>query len=488
MLDDLAFVIYRYRDRDLCDLVEELWTYRLMPRFFQALSQLASLRTLAWIDEVSPALNDDLASEVARILGKYRTITRIDCPCCQCTANSRFVKQVDNGDSASVLCYLCEACGNILRVVPIAESGMREELASQVNQMPAAPLQVRPPREPIPDPVEEMISQLSVRVEHLLSRSNFDLDGVAPFGKAALDRLCDVSVNDFLSHRGSGAVPLQELREKLLRFGRTLKGDEKFLEDYLATHFLNAIYAALDDDQPRLKFAAWLEDNGMPQGELIRTQIELEHVAEVDPRFPELKRRESDLLGYYSWRWLGRFYDCCELGPITFRRGFPEKVDVEPQSDDLCIISDLLNAFPTICSVRFKCVDLKHQADFYDDPKEHYAGILRQPWLRKISTLCIAGNCIEDPSVIAIAESKHATSLRMLNLSRNNIGNLGADKLASSPYLTELRELNLEENPIDDEAASRLRHRFGDRVKLRYGWRPTTSKWWAAEHGHQGED
>src|SRR5262249_3928589 len=90
--------------------------------------------------------------------------------------------------------------------------------------------------------------------------------------------------------------------------------------------FLQAILEDPEDDTPRLVYADWLEENGQPErGEFIRIQIELEPMAEDDPRRPDLQKRGQGLLNAHGRAWLeevtawGRKY-------ALFRRGFVHEV------------------------------------------------------------------------------------------------------------------------------------------------------------------
>jgi uncharacterized protein (TIGR02996 family) len=68
---------------------------------------------------------------------------------------------------------------------------------------------------------------------------------------------------------------------------------------------LAAICAQPDDDQARLVYADWLEENGKPErGEFIRAQIERARLATVqDPRWTKLKKREQALLAADGESW-----------------------------------------------------------------------------------------------------------------------------------------------------------------------------------------
>ncbi len=68
--------------------------------------------------------------------------------------------------------------------------------------------------------------------------------------------------------------------------------------------FLQSIIEAPDDDTPRLVYADWLDDHQVPaRAEFIRLQCSLDKMAANDPRRPELRDREQELLRHYGWAW-----------------------------------------------------------------------------------------------------------------------------------------------------------------------------------------
>ena len=467
MSTDLLFLVYQHRDMDFTALIEELWTYRQMADFSRQVQRLAEYAASPYQgnDGCIP-LHDALAKRVANVLNDQAERIRIDCPyCCQVT-KSRYVQQVDEDSPTSVLGFLCEQCGNVIRMRLLADVTLQRQNNSQGES--EVTLLARPPRPPQPptlEPIDKLRAQLSVRIQSILS-FGFDIDPMS----CSVDEICQFSAEEFVAQRNAGPVPLQELREKLAEIGRCLRGDEDPL--------LNAVYSAPHDDQLRLDYAARLDGYDPPRADFIRIQIELAKLDDSDERYSELKRRESDLLEFYGWQWLGGLHDTYEFGGTVFHRGFLAEAQVDPGSHKPDVVAMVLAKFPTIHKLRFGCNSHKisEQNDFCDTPKDHYPTILGQSWLRQISDLSLSSTCIEDNVAMAIAESEHAVNLRRLDLGYNNIGNAGGDALATSPHLNDLRELDLTENPIDGASASRLRERFGDRVRLRFGRHPTLSK------------
>jgi uncharacterized protein (TIGR02996 family) len=126
----------------------------------------------------------------------------------------------------------------------------------------------------------------------------------------------------------------------------TFPSAERFMPEEV--ELLAAVLREPDADAPRLAYAAWLRRAGGPanlaRAELIGVQTEIEGVAEEDRRWPELARRERELLGRWAavWekplrdlllpslfrpaRWLrARLFG--RGGAWRFHRGFIEEID-----------------------------------------------------------------------------------------------------------------------------------------------------------------
>jgi len=119
------------------------------------------------------------------------------------------------------------------------------------------------------------------------------------------------------------------------------------------TALLKAVIEFPHDDPPRLAYADVLEKTGLPgdsaRAELIRTQIQLEHVRDSDRDWPKLAGRERELLAEWgpTWekplrdllnpsmlrpaRWLkARLFG--KGGSWKFHRGFIEEIDTSAAS------------------------------------------------------------------------------------------------------------------------------------------------------------
>ena len=78
-------------------------------------------------------------------------------------------------------------------------------------------------------------------------------------------------------------------------------------------------------DEPRLRYAAWLEDQGEPLGEFIQVQCRLADAPDSEIAW-EWERREQELLADHEDEWAGELRGLVDWW--TFRRGFIEEIAV----------------------------------------------------------------------------------------------------------------------------------------------------------------
>ncbi len=92
-----------------------------------------------------------------------------------------------------------------------------------------------------------------------------------------------------------------------------------------------AVFAAPDEDHPRLEYAQWLETNGdSARAELIRVQIAIARRDLVSTeQSAELESRERALLTVHGTRWLGYDLGHSAQWQAIFRRGFVEELWLE---------------------------------------------------------------------------------------------------------------------------------------------------------------
>src|SRR5688572_4626752 len=87
--------------------------------------------------------------------------------------------------------------------------------------------------------------------------------------------------------------------------------------------FLQDIIAHPEDDAPRLIYADWLDEHGLPaRAEFIRLQCRSAALSPTDPEFAELKRRERALLAKHKKQWAGEIVK--RVWRMEWSRGFVE--------------------------------------------------------------------------------------------------------------------------------------------------------------------
>ncbi|MBX9681361.1 MAG: TIGR02996 domain-containing protein [Gemmataceae bacterium] len=193
--------------------------------------------------------------------------------------------------------------------------------------------------------------------------------------------------------------------------------------------------AILDDpasNELRSLYAGWLEAEGDPLGDFIRTQCALAEAASDDPNALALEQREQDLLAAHEAEW------ACELPNHvhwwTFRRGFVHE------------ISASAGAFVASAPRLFRMAPI--QVVHLDGVRDCIDSLAASPFLKRIRFLDLSDNMLGNRSLRVLAQSPWLTNLQGLNLSSSLLSDAGLAALVASPYLTNLEELYLCDNRI----------------------------------------
>jgi uncharacterized protein (TIGR02996 family) len=233
--------------------------------------------------------------------------------------------------------------------------------------------------------------------------------------------------------------------------------------------FLEAILDDPDDEGLRLIFADWLEEQGQPRGEFIRTQCTLAGLPADDRRRRALEARERQLLARHRDEWLGPLRSLAYLW--GFRRGFAEEVTLPAESfldhgdtffrSTPVLLARLLNSAgdPRLEKLAHSPYLGRLTALHLTDNRIGNAGLvtlLDAADLGRLTTLRLGNNELGDTGMQALAECPHLTGLTTLNLQKNGIGNAGAYALAMSPHLGGLTALYLGDNQIGPAGAQAL--------------------------------
>jgi uncharacterized protein (TIGR02996 family) len=232
-----------------------------------------------------------------------------------------------------------------------------------------------------------------------------------------------------------------------------------------------------DDDAPRLVFADWCEDNGMPdRAEFIRAQVCLEAIRRAFP-VPDREALESALYGITSgWTCAGdsperrqaafrarRLLDAHEsewvrsLGgagkrEVGWSRGFVEVVDADPAVLEASG-SDLFDLHPIR---RLLLTGMSGNL-----------GALRLiPAENRLRALELLLDDINHDALLKLPGFTHLGGLEELSLMFNRLRDSSIPFLCSEPFFQRLSLLRLTGNQFTQEGRDRLREHFGERVRF----------------------
>jgi uncharacterized protein (TIGR02996 family) len=186
------------------------------------------------------------------------------------------------------------------------------------------------------------------------------------------------------------------------------------------------------DDQPRLRYADWLDERCDPLGEFIRVQCRLARRPGDNQLAWELERREQELLAEYEQEWSAPVADLVDW--CVFRRGFIAEAGMSA--------ADFVRHAAALSE--HACLQQVHVRD----AGAALAPFLRAPLLARLRHLDLSNNPVRDAGARLVAECPHLGGLTSLNLSSALIGNVGAQALARAKGFSGLRELYLCDNRI----------------------------------------
>lgn len=240
----------------------------------------------------------------------------------------------------------------------------------------------------------------------------------------------------------------------------------------------------LDDplsDDPRFRYAAWLQEQDDPLGEFIDVQCRLAAAQvdaclyDADAPVWEWERREQELLADHETEWAGELHGLVDWW--TFQRGFIEEVSA-PAGRFLQHVGTLFEQAPILevhltrarehLDALSQChwlLRLRHLDLSNNFVRDQGAALLAQsPFLAELQSLNLSSAALGDAGVQALADSRFLGNLRELYLCDNRIGLTGARALASGPLADQLDVLHLRFNSLDPEAAGLLKDVYGNCV------------------------
>lgn len=230
---------------------------------------------------------------------------------------------------------------------------------------------------------------------------------------------------------------------------------------------IQEVLAHPEDDNVRRVYADWLDDEGQHErAELIRTQLGLEALGDLDPGREQLLRRERELLSRPAAEWQGPPLPGLRL---TYQRGFPD--GVEGSLADLARHARaLLRAAPVTRATLSGLEDSQALEKLKD------VGLLGQ--LREVRilgqeattaaladllaccgrlrTLYLDGSSIGTDGVRALAEKLPSQSLRHLSLAAAGVNATSIEVLCRAEALALLESLTLDDNSLGSAATQLL--------------------------------
>jgi uncharacterized protein (TIGR02996 family) len=240
--------------------------------------------------------------------------------------------------------------------------------------------------------------------------------------------------------------------------------------------FLAAICAAPEDDDLRLVYADWLEDQGESlQAEYVRVAVEFSQIEdEHDPRRQLVADRERELERLHSGPWQQRLADYLPdhlrsrwLSNLHYSRGLPGWIasDISQFAQDA---DELMKIFPIStahldANTPEEVAQLGSLTAFSEirwlslhAPPElaisTMQGLTTSPHLGQLTSLQFFGLAMGDEGLIALADAADRfPRLERLELSSAGITRTGVAALARSPLMAHLKELWLRENAIGRE-------------------------------------
>jgi uncharacterized protein (TIGR02996 family) len=195
--------------------------------------------------------------------------------------------------------------------------------------------------------------------------------------------------------------------------------------------FLDAIFAQFHDDVPRLIYADFLDESGHEaRAELIRLQITLQHLPEDHPRRPELAERQAELLTTHAQEWTDSLSNL--VTGVEFRRGIPDSVSMEAG----LFLEEGSRVFELLRVRRLRLLDCA----------QVIAKVLNSSLLREVEELDLCGNELGDEAVSHISRTAKLSRVRSLDLGFNRLTDRGVSELARTSTLASLTELSLNDN------------------------------------------
>lgn len=229
----------------------------------------------------------------------------------------------------------------------------------------------------------------------------------------------------------------------------------------------NEIQLDSENDEPRLVYADWLEENGDPRGEFIRIQCQYSSLPPGSPERMELKKKSNALLREHGDNWFSRMAKAPFSG-AKFHRGFVSEVQTTAKrlmekGDKIFEFAPLIN-FVRItkawdCLVELgECEHLQKLTAVGFAEKRHFheeswKQLLDSPNLINLTEIHLQNRGI---GLINLFESSLLRQLRFINFRLGGLSEPLLRAFVSVNPLSNLRKVSIAGNKLFSEAANQL--------------------------------
>lgn len=227
--------------------------------------------------------------------------------------------------------------------------------------------------------------------------------------------------------------------------------------------FLDAVFERYSDDRPRLVYADFLDDSDEPErAELIRVQLALSRLGDDDPRRPALSDRQAELLAQNRAAWTAHLAGL--VLSVDFRRGIPDSASVDAATflarggelfDRLRVrrlrLLDAGDLMPKLAQSPLLSRVSELDLCGADVGNDGLALLSRSPHLKHLDALDLGFNALDDAGIEALSRSSLLPNLTTISLNDNDrISSDGLRALADSPFFAGLTALDVSGNDIND--------------------------------------
>jgi uncharacterized protein (TIGR02996 family) len=218
--------------------------------------------------------------------------------------------------------------------------------------------------------------------------------------------------------------------------------------------FLDDIKQNPHDDTPRLILADWLEEHDDERGEFLRVQCELARQTTKGRRQADLKARERELLSQFERVWLAPLREGGPKGTAdaTFRRGL---IQLRLRADDL--FRQAWSRDRTWNGAEGPA--WIEQVSLWNITQSILVELAAAPVMTRLTALCLRfSGGRRFPAADILASSPHCANLAVLEMLDLSIDDNDLSRLARSPQLAQLKRLSLIDNSVRGSGVPELAH------------------------------